>query len=48
MAGRGRPFVVTWRDEDIEEALRTAYRAEPRAEVWQRLPSRSRSLGTGA
>ena len=37
MAGRGRPFVVTWRDEDTEEALRTAYRAEKRADVRQRL-----------
>jgi transposase len=37
MAGRGRPFVVTWRDEDTEEALRTAYRAEKRSDVRQRL-----------
>ncbi len=37
MAGRGRPFVVTWRDENTEEALRTAYRAEQRVDVRQRL-----------
>jgi transposase len=37
MAGRGRPFVVAWRDEDTAEALRTAYRAEQRADVRQRL-----------
>lgn len=37
MAGRGRPFVVAWRNEDTAEALRTAYRAEPRADVRQRL-----------
>ena len=37
MAGRGRPFVVAWHDEDSEEALREAYRAEQRADVRQRL-----------
>jgi hypothetical protein len=28
MARRGRPFVVAWRDEDTEDALRRAYRSE--------------------
>jgi transposase len=37
MAGRGRSFVVTWREEDTEEALHIAYRAEQRADVRQRL-----------
>jgi transposase len=37
MAGRGRPFVVAWRDEDDEAALRAAYRAEQDAEVRPRL-----------
>jgi transposase len=37
MAGRGRPFVVAWRDDDTEEAFRTAYRAEQRVAVRQRL-----------
>jgi len=37
MARRGRPFVVAWRDEDTEEALRTAYRGEREAAVRQRL-----------
>jgi transposase len=37
MAGRGRPFVVAWRDADTEEALRDAYRAELRGDVRQRL-----------
>ncbi len=37
MARRGRPFVVAWQGEDTEEALRSAYRAEQRAEVRQRL-----------
>jgi transposase len=37
MAREGRPFVVAWRDEDTEEALRVAYRAEQRADVRQRL-----------
>lgn len=37
MAGRGRPFVVRWAEEDSEEALRTAYRAEQRVDVRQRL-----------
>lgn len=37
MAREGRPFVVAWRDEDTEEALRTAYRAEQRGDVRQRL-----------
>jgi hypothetical protein len=34
MAGRGRPFVVARRDEDTEEAVRTAYRAEQHAQRW--------------
>ncbi len=37
MAGRGRPFVVAWRDEDDAAALRAAYRAEQDAEVKPRL-----------
>jgi transposase len=37
MTGRGRPFVVAWRDDDTEEALRAAYRAEQRVDVRQRL-----------
>src|SRR5438270_1699108 len=37
MARRGRPCVVAWRDEDTEEALRAAYRAEQRSDVRQRL-----------
>jgi transposase len=37
MAGRGRPFVVAWRDEDDAAALREAYRAEQDAEVKPRL-----------
>lgn len=37
MAGRGRPFVVAWRDGDDEAALKAAYRAEPDAEVKPRL-----------
>ncbi len=37
MARRGRPFVVAWRDEDTEEALRAGYRAEQRVDVRQRL-----------
>jgi transposase len=37
MAREGRPFVVAWRDEDTEEALRAAYRREQRTEVRQRL-----------
>jgi transposase len=37
MAREGRPFVVVWREEDTEEALRAAYRTEQRAEVRQRL-----------
>lgn len=37
MAGRGRAFVVAWREDDSEEALRAAYRAEQRADVRQRL-----------
>lgn len=37
MARRGRPFVVAWRDEDTEDALRAAYRAEQRSDVRQRL-----------
>jgi hypothetical protein len=37
MAGRGRPFVVAWKDEDIEAVLRAAYRAERDVDVRQRL-----------
>lgn len=37
MARRGRPLVMGWREEDTEEALRAAYRAEPRVDVRQRL-----------
>lgn len=37
MAGRGRPFVVAWRDGDDEAALRAAYRAEQDAELRPRL-----------
>jgi transposase len=37
MAGRGRAFVVAWNDEDTEEALRAAYRAERGVDVRQRL-----------
>jgi len=37
LAGRGRPFVVAWRETDTEEALRAAYRAERRVDVRQRL-----------
>ena len=37
MARRGRPFVVAWADEDTEEALRTAFREEQRADVRDRL-----------
>jgi transposase len=37
MARRGRPFVVAWRDEDTEEALRTAYRAERDPALRQRV-----------
>ena len=37
MVRRGRPFVVAWRDEDTEEALRTAYRAERDPALRQRL-----------
>jgi transposase len=37
MARRGRPFVVAWREEDTEEALRTAYRTEREAAIRQRL-----------
>lgn len=37
MAGRGRPFVVAWREDDTEGALHAAYRAEQRADVGQRL-----------
>jgi len=37
MAGRGRPFVVAWRDEDDAAALKAAYRAERDAEVKPRL-----------
>jgi transposase len=37
MAGHGRAFVVTWQEEDTEEALRAAYRAERDGVVRQRL-----------
>jgi hypothetical protein len=37
MARRGRPLVVAWHDEDTEEALRRAYREEPRPDVRDRL-----------
>lgn len=37
MAGRGRPVVVAWREEDTEELLRTAFRGEKRGDVRQRL-----------
>ena len=37
MAGRGRPFVVVWGEDDTEVALHAAYRAEQRADVRQRL-----------
>lgn len=37
MAGRGRPFVVAWAEEDSEETLRAVYRAERRVDVRQRL-----------
>lgn len=37
MAGRGRPFVVAWRDEDDAAALKAAYRAERDAELRPRL-----------
>jgi transposase len=37
MARRGRPFVVAWRDEDTEEALRSAYRGERDSALRQRL-----------
>src|SRR5918911_1986390 len=37
MAGRGRPCVVAWSEEDTEEALRAAYRAERDVDVRQRL-----------
>lgn len=37
MTGRGRPFVVAWREGDAEEALREAYRTERRVDVRQRL-----------
>jgi transposase len=37
MSKGGRPFVVRWREEDREEALRTAYRTEQCVEVRQRL-----------
>ncbi len=37
MARRGRPFVVAWQDEDTEEALRAAYRAERDPALRQRV-----------
>jgi transposase len=37
MAGRGRPFVVVWDEDDSEEALRAAYRAERDVDVRQRV-----------
>jgi transposase len=36
MAGHGRAFVVTWHEEDTEEALRAAYRTERDVMVRQR------------
>ena len=39
MAGRVRPLVMGWREEDTEEALRTAYRQEQRTDVSFRPPS---------
>ena len=35
--GRGRPFVVAWREGDDEAALKAAYRAEQDAEIKPRL-----------
>jgi transposase len=37
MAGHGRAFVVSWQEEDTEEALRAAYRTERDGVVRQRL-----------
>jgi transposase len=37
MAGHGRAFVVAWQEEDTEEAVRAAYRAERDVVVRQRL-----------
>jgi len=37
MARRGRPFVVAWQEEDTEESLRMAYRAERDPALRQRL-----------
>jgi len=37
MAGRGRPFVVAWREGDDEAALKAAYRAEQDVELRPRL-----------
>ena len=37
MARRGRPFVGAWREEETEEALRVASRAEREAPIRQRL-----------
>lgn len=37
MARRGRPLVLRWREEDTEEAVWAAYRAEQRVDVRQRL-----------
>src|SRR5947209_12486145 len=37
MAGHGRAFVVVWHEEDTEEALQAAYRAERDVVVRQRL-----------
>jgi len=51
MARRGRPFVVTWHDEDTEAALQAAYRAErdpalrQRHQAWWLLRSGERAVG---
>ena len=37
MARRGRPFVVAWHEEDTEEVLRVAYRAERDPALRQRV-----------
>lgn len=37
MARRGRPFVVAWQEEDTEESLRMAYRAERDPALRQRV-----------
>jgi hypothetical protein len=37
MARRGRPLVLRWREEETEEAVWAAYRAEPRVDVRPRV-----------